>query len=155
MTNGNARAIYLPQMRRALLRVDLRAAARWIVLEGRGGMPRSAWRWVQIGGAERSVADCGEALRSRNVAIVRGRYLENPQREDNTGVKLSRADFAINLIASGSPDLTPAVRRCSTLLAAGFCIGIAVMTKGEFEAYKASQIAALLEWDRKRQQVAK
>jgi hypothetical protein len=40
-------------------------------------------------------------------------------------------------------------------LAAGFCIGIAVMTKGEFEAYKASQIAALLEWDRKRQQVAK
>jgi hypothetical protein len=44
----------------------------------------------------------------------------NPQREDNTGVKLSRADFAINLIASGSPDLTPAVKRCSTLLAAGF-----------------------------------
>lgn len=29
------------------------------------------------------------------------------------------------------------------------------MTKGEFEAHKASQIAALLEWDRKRQEVAK
>jgi hypothetical protein len=79
----------------------------------------------------------------------------NPNGEDNSGVKLSRADFAISLIASGSPDLTPAVERCSTLLAAGFCVGIAVMTKGEFEAYKASQIAALLEWDRKRQQVAK
>ena len=123
MTNGRARAIYLSEMRRALLRIDLRASARWIVLEDRGGMPRSAWRWVQMGGAERSDVDCGEALRSGNVAIVRGRYLENPQREDNTGVKLSRADFAINLIASGSPDLTPAVRRCSTLLAAGFCIG--------------------------------
>jgi len=90
-----------------------------------------------------------------NVAIVSGRCLENPQREDNTGVKLSRADFAINLIASGSPDLTPAVRRCSTLLAAGFCIGMKAMTKGEFEAYKAAQIAALLAWDIKRQEVAK
>jgi hypothetical protein len=34
--------------------------------------------------------------------------------------RLSRADQHNNLFASGSPDLTPVVRRCSTLLAAGF-----------------------------------
>jgi len=39
-----------------------------------------------------------------NVAIVSGMYLENPQREDNTGVKLSRRDFTHTLIVSGFPD---------------------------------------------------
>lgn len=29
------------------------------------------------------------------------------------------------------------------------------MTKGEFEAYKSSQIAALLAWDKNRREVAK
>jgi hypothetical protein len=86
MTNGSAGAIHLPQMRRALLRIDLRAAARRIVLEAGGGMPRSAWRWVQVRGAEGSNAYCCEALRSGNVAIVCGKYLENPQCKDDTGV---------------------------------------------------------------------
>lgn len=82
------------------------------------------------------------------------RTLENPQREDNTGVKLSRRDFTHILIVSGFPDFA----RCRVDVypfGSGFFHGMAVMTKGEFEAYKASQIAALLEWDRKRQEAAK
>ena len=68
---------------------------------------------------------------------------------------LSRSSLHIDLIASGSPDLSPAAERSSTLLAAGFCIGMKAMTKGEFEAYKAAQIAALLAGDIKRQEVVK
>lgn len=71
--------------------------------------------------------------------------------EDNTGVELSRRDSAHNLIASGFPDFA----RCRVDVypfGSGFFNGIPAMTQGEFEAYKAAQIAALLEWDKRRKE---
>lgn len=64
------------------------------------------------------------------------------------------ADNLLNLMLSGFPDLHPH-RMDVYPFGCGFLHGMAVMTKGEFEAHKASQIAALLEWDRKRREVAK
>ena len=59
-----------------------------------------------------------------------GRYLENPQREDNRGVKLSRRDFAHILIASGFPDFA----RCRVDVypfGSGFFIGVTNATEAE------------------------
>jgi len=73
---------------------------------------------------------------------------------DNTGVRLSRRDRTANLIASGFPDFA----RCRVDVypfGSGFFIGMEAMTKEEFEAYKAAQIAALLAWDIMRQEVTK
>ena len=69
-------------------------------------------------------------------------------------MKLSRRDFAHILIVSGFPDFA----RCRVDVypfGSGFFIGMEAMTKEEFEAYKAAQIAALLAWDIRRQEVTK
>jgi hypothetical protein len=55
---------------------------------------------------------------------------------------------------SGFPDLHPR-RMVDYPFGCGFLHWTEEMTREEFEAHKASQIAALLEWDRKRREVAK
>ena len=64
------------------------------------------------------------------------------------------ADGLHNLMLSGFPDLHP--RRMDVYpFGCGFLHWTKEMTKEEFEAHKANHIAALLEWDRKRREVAK
>lgn len=64
------------------------------------------------------------------------------------------ADSLHNLMLSGVPDLHPR-RMVDYPFGCGFLHWTKEMTKEEFEAHRANHIAALLEWDRKRREVAK